>query len=200
MNRVVIASTGAANLASVIAAFRRLDQEPVVSEDPKDISEARWVVLPGVGAFGPAKEALDGSGLTNALKARVREGKPLLGICLGMQLLTLASEESPGTEGLGLFSGRVNKFSGPGLRIPHLGWNRVEPIEGSRFLRPGFASYANSYKLDKLPEGTTGAYSVHGDRFVAAFEKGDILACQFHPELSGQWGHELLQRWLEASC
>ena len=132
--------------------------------------------------------------MTGPLCDRITEGRPTLAVCVGMQVLAASSEESPG-RGLGVVAGRIRRFSG-GIRVPQLGWNRVDPDPGCRFVTPGWAYFANSYRFDTLPEGWSGATSEHGGSFVAAMERGDVLACQFHPELSGPWGLRLLERWV----
>ena len=121
-----------------------------------------------------------------------------MGICLGMQLFAEASEESPGEAGLGIVPGTAERFRSADIRIPQLGWNEVIPQTGCRLLQPGHAYFANSYRLAQVPAGWHGALTTHGEPFVAAFERGPVLACQFHPELSGAWGRALLTRWLEA--
>jgi imidazole glycerol phosphate synthase glutamine amidotransferase subunit len=153
------------------------------------------VVLPGVGAFGAAMSRVETLGLRRALCDRIAQGKPTLVVCVGMQLLCRASEESPGAMGLDVLDTTVARF-GADLRVPQLGWNRVEPAPGSRFVEPGWAYFANSYRLDRVPQGWLGATTEYGGGFVSALERGDILACQFHPELSGRWGASLLGRWL----
>ncbi len=200
---VAVVRTGIANLASVLAAFRRAGAEPRVTADPDAVRRAGRVVLPGVGAFETAMEALREAGLDAALVERVQEGRATLGICLGLQLLGRASDESPGVVGLGILPAVAHRFEGS-VRVPQLGWNVVEPPPGSRFVEPGHAYFANSYRWD-LPErpgrdGWTFAASEHGGPFVSAAERGEVLACQFHPELSGAWGARLIARWLEASC
>jgi imidazole glycerol phosphate synthase glutamine amidotransferase subunit len=113
-----------------------------------------------------------------------------------MQLLCRGSEESPGADGLEVIDITVSRFGGE-EKVPQLGWNQVEPGPGSRFVEPGWAYFANSYRLDLAPEGWVGSDTEYGGRFVSALERGDVLACQFHPELSGAWGARLLGRWLE---
>lgn len=196
---VAVVRTGTANLASVLAAFRRLGAEPLVVDDPDAVARADRLVLPGVGTFAAARAALDARALVGPLRERLRAGRPTLAICLGFQLLFEASEESPGAEGLGLLPGVVRRFPA-GARTPHLGWNRVAPGAGCRLLEPGFASYANAFRVDRAPAGWAAATSDHGGPFVAAVERGAVLGCQFHPELSGRWGASLLARWMEAPC
>lgn len=196
---VVVARTGTANLASVLAGLRRAGAQPVVTMDAARIAEAAVAVLPGVGAFGAALESMRAEEIDLAIAERVVRGRPLLAICLGLQVLCEASEESPGIEGLGVVSGVVRRF-GEDLIVPQLGWNRVSPTPDARLLEEGYAYYANSYRLESIPAGWSGALTDHGGPFVAALERGPILACQFHPELSATWGAGLLKRWLEASC
>ena len=194
--RVVVVRTGTANLASVLAGLERAGAHGELTRDAERVGAAEQVVLPGVGAFAAAMEAL-GDELTDALRERVAAGRPLLGVCLGLQLLCAQSEESPGVQGIGVIDATVGRFPAEVL-VPQLGWNLVRPESGSVLLREGYAYYANSFRLETFPPGYTGATSDHGGRFVAALERGSLLACQFHPELSGRFGHDLLTRWLSA--
>ncbi|MFW5739247.1 MAG: imidazole glycerol phosphate synthase subunit HisH, partial [Myxococcota bacterium] len=191
----MVVRTGMANLASVLAAVRRLGVEPEVTTDPEVVRNAPRLVLPGVGAFGAAMSMLREAGLVDPIVSHAHRGKPLLAVCLGLQLLCEASAESEGVAGLGVVPGRVEKFA-PGVHIPQLGWNTVTPTTGSRLLRIGHAYFANSYRLPAIPEGWEGASTHHGGSFAAALERGPLLACQFHPELSGAWGSALIERWL----
>ena len=196
---VVVVPTGTANLASVRAALERAGAAPRLASGADDVLGAARLVLPGVGSFGAARASLEAQELAAALRARAADGRPLLAICLGLQLLAEASDESPGVAGLALFPGRVTRFAAEGIRVPQLGWNAVEPDACCRLLARGHAYFANSYRLEAAPEGWHAAWSDHGGRFVAALERGSALACQFHPELSGAWGQALVARWLEAA-
>ena len=196
-SEVAIVATGTANLAAVEAAFRRIGVTPRVTTDAEEIGGVDHLVLPGVGAFRAAREAL-GPGISEALAARIREGRPTLGVCLGLHLMCEESEESPGVAGLGVVGGRVGRF-GEGARVPQMGWNRVDPEPGVRLVRAGYAYFANSYRLTEAPAGWRIAWAEHDGRFVASIERGAVLACQFHPELSGGFGREILRRWLEAA-
>jgi imidazole glycerol phosphate synthase glutamine amidotransferase subunit len=133
-------------------------------------------------------------GLDDAIRDRIAQNRPLLAICLGLQLLCTHSEESPGVEGLGVIRATVRRLP-QGVRTPQFGWNRVEP-KNTALITNGYAYYANSYCLTEQPEGWDCATSTHGVRFVAALERGPVLACQFHPELSGPWGSELIKNWI----
>lgn len=196
---VTVVRTGVANLASVLAALQRIGATPVLTDDPEKVERTDRLLLPGVGAFGAAMEELHRLSVVDALRLRLQNGRPTLTICLGLQLLAQQSEETPGVPGLGVLEATVTRFQGP-VRVPQMGWNRVMPVPGSRWIQEGFAYFANTYKLDRIPDGWSGAMADHGGPFVAAIERGDVLACQFHPELSGPWGAALLSRWVEGRC
>jgi glutamine amidotransferase len=193
---VVVVPTGTANLASVCAALMRFGARPCLAEDAAMIEDATHVVLPGVGSFGATMAGLREAGFDAALAARVEVGRATLAMCVGLQVLFEASDESPHARGLAAFPGRVGRFP-EAVRVPQFGWNRVEPEVGCRLLEPGYAYFANSYRVQDAP-GCAIATAEHGGRFVAALERGHVLACQFHPELSGAYGQALIARWLEA--
>lgn len=192
---LIVVPTGTANIASVLAGLRRLGETPVLGSDPGLIDSANRVVLPGVGSFGAAGAELDRRGVRDVIRERVVEGRPTLAVCVGMQLLAESSDESDGAEGLRVIDRRVRRFPDR-VRVPQLGWNQVEAGAGCRFVTDGWAYFANSFRIDSVPEGWAAATTDHGGVFVSALERGDVLACQFHPELSGQWGTNLLSRWL----
>lgn len=192
---VAVVPTGTANMASVTAAFRRLGAELHPVQSPLEIRSAERLVLPGVGAYGAAMARIDERGWRRALVNRIDKGRPTLAICLGMQLLAEKSDESPGVSGLGVVSGTATRLPDD-LTVPQLGWNQVDPAPGTRFLTPGWAYFANSYRLTSIPDDWASATTAYGGSFVSAMERGDVLACQFHPELSADWGSELLDRWL----
>jgi imidazole glycerol phosphate synthase glutamine amidotransferase subunit len=195
MPEVVIVPTGVANTASVMAAFRRLGAEPRLAERAGEVAAASHVMLPGVGAFGPAMARLREHGLDAALQERIAADRPTISICVGHQLLFERSEESPGVAGLGVIPGEVGRFSGA-VRVPQFGWNRVRPEAGCDLLDEGYAYFANSYRALEAP-GWRVARGEHGGPFVAAVERGNVIGCQFHPELSGAYGAALLSRFLE---
>jgi len=195
---VQIVRTGMANMASVASAFERLGVSSSFVERPADVDRAAAVVLPGVGSFGAAMTQLERSRLIAPLRRRMLDRRPTLAICLGLQLLCTESEESPGVRGLDVLPTRIERFTGR-ARIPHMGWNDVEPGSQCELLQPGCAYFANSYRLREAPDDWFNASTEYGGRFIAALERGSLLACQFHPELSGGWGMALLQRWLRAA-
>lgn len=191
---LVVVPTGTANIASVLAAFRRLGAEPMVTSEPEIVATADRVVLPGVGSFDAAIGELDRTGMRPALWCRLYEGRPTLAICVGMQLLAETSEESDGAVGLCHVPTRAVRLPEE-VTVPQLGWNRVVADPACRFLTDGWAYFANSYRLEAVPPGWSAATADHGGEFVAGIEQGDVLACQFHPELSGPWGAAMLQGW-----
>ena len=195
-----IVHTGTANLASVRAAFRRAGVEPRETLDPRCIEETPRLVLPGVGAFGAAMKNLHQAGVVDALKRRLEAGRATFAICLGMQILCESSEESPNVEGLGLIRSPVLRFQ-DAPRIPQFGWSPIHPPRGTTgILQDGYAYFAHSYRLLEQPAGWRCALAEYSGEFVAALEREGIVACQFHPELSGRWGQALLERWLSATA
>ena len=197
---VTVVRTSTANLASVVTAFERFGCAVRTTADPGAVARSDRVVLPGVGAFAAARAAIDTRGLEDALRDRMLQGRPTLGICLGMQLMARGSEEAPGVAGLGLLDGVVESYGQghPELRVPQMGWNLVSPADGCGIVPEGFAYFANSYRLATVTPGWLPVWSEYGGRFLAAVERGAVVACQFHPELSGAYGKALLHNWLEA--
>lgn len=193
---VLILPTGTANLASVQAAFDKLGKTTALAQGADLIPKAEHVVLPGVGTFGATMRGLRQAGFDQAIAERVRNGAPTLSMCVGLQVMFETSDESPEAEGLGVINGNVGRFS-DNVRVPQFGWNSIEPDTGCRLLESGYAYFANSFRVQAAP-GVEVAHARHGDPFIAAFEQGDVLACQFHPELSGGFGHRLIKRWLGA--
>ncbi len=193
--KVAIVDSGVANLASVENAFRTLGVDTERVYTPGDLEKAGRLVLPGVGSFETGMARIRELGLEETIKSLTGSGKPLLAICLGMQLLSEASDESPGTRGLGIIHGRCRRLP-DSVRVPHLGWNLVEASPDCATLFTGMAAFANSYALFSAPQGWNAATTEYGSRFVAALERGRILACQFHPELSGDFGLDLIRNWL----
>ena len=195
MKDVLILPTGTANLASVEAAFKKLGASTVRANDADAISRANHVVLPGVGTFGATMAGLRKAGFDQAIVERVKAGTPTLTMCVGLQVLFEASDESPDISGLSVIEGKVGRFP-TNVSVPQFGWNQIEPEAGCRYLEPGYAYFANSFRVWAAP-GCKTATAHHGEPFVAAIEQGDVVACQFHPELSGAYGHRLIRRWLE---
>lgn len=201
MKRVSILSTSVANLASVQACLARLKVSVTTTRCPVEVEQASHLIIPGVGALGPCVDLLDQLELREPIRARLADNRPTLGICLGMQLMGLGSEESPGARGLGFIERTALRF-GPELVVPQMGWNRVSFPSGGRVIQPGYAYFANSYRWNPQEASERWALAEYGEPFVAGFERGNIIGCQFHPELSGAWGTALVERFLslEVTC
>ena len=195
MSSVALIDAGGANLASVRFALQRLGCEPALVRDADGLRGARRVILPGVGAAAPAMALLRERGLDVALRElRV----PLLGICLGMQLLYQSSEEGD-VDCLGLLEGRVERMAGNGgHRIPHMGWNQLEAVRPSALL-DGIAAGSRVYFVHGFAVPVTAgctAACTHGQRFAAVVERGQVFGAQFHPERSADAGARLLANFL----
>ena len=205
MTRVALLDYGVGNVGSVRRAFERLGAEVVTTSDPAVVVEAARVVLPGVGAFAPARERLAASGLAEGLREAVGRGARLLGLCLGFQLLFEASEEFGTTQGLGLLQGRVAPFP-PGVRVPHVGWNRLETdgaAEGPLLAglpRGTYVYFVHSFRPEGADPADVAAFCDHGGRFVAAARRGNVWGCQFHPEKSSGAGRRILASFLSEAA
>jgi imidazole glycerol phosphate synthase glutamine amidotransferase subunit len=191
---IPIVATGTANTASVTAWLARHDLAARVTASARDVMDAPSLVLPGVGAFGAAIAGLHDLGLFEPLRERLAARRPTLCICLGMQLLFEASEESPGVAGLGVARGLVRRLP-PSVRVPHMGWNTVNPGASDGRIPAGVAYFANSFAVTESPDGWEFAATTHGIRFASAIMSGPVLACQFHPELSSAYGDAVLRAW-----
>lgn len=194
---VTILATGVANLASVRAAFLRAGAAVEVTVEPDRVRRATHLVLPGVGAFDAGMAALDHLGLVEPLRERIAEDRPTLAICLGMQLLFASSAESTTRRsGLAVLDGHIEALPTT-VRVPQLGWNELRAATDCTRLANGHVYYANSYALRTPPSELRCAFSNHGVDFVGGFERGRLLGCQFHPELSGALGRAILERFLD---
>lgn len=195
MSDLVIIDAGGANLGSVRAAFARLGMAPEVSRDPARIAVASRLVLPGVGAAGPVMAILRETGLDVLLRA---SRTPLLGVCIGMQVLFERSEEGD-VAGLGLLAGTVRRLpAGPGVRLPHMGWNALQPVGDSPLLA-GIEAGAQAYFVHSygVAAGDDAiATCTHGQPFCAAVARGHVAGAQFHPERSGEVGARFLRNFL----
>ncbi|TCW00191.1 imidazole glycerol phosphate synthase subunit HisH [Biostraticola tofi] len=194
--KVVIIDTGCANLLSVSAAVRRLGYLPAISRDPGVVLDADKLFLPGVGTARAAMAALENRQLIELVKACTR---PVLGICLGMQLLGSASDENGGIQTLGIIDTPVRQMTDSGLPLPHMGWNQVSPQAGHRLFN-GIAEgsyfyFVHSYAMPVC--AATIARCSYGSPFSAAVEQDNFFGVQFHPERSGAAGAQLIKNFLE---
>lgn len=201
---IVMIDYDAGNIKSVEKALLYLGQKAVITRDPETILRADGVILPGVGAFGDAMEKLHTYGLVQVIRQCVQENKPFLGICLGLQLLFESSEESPGVDGLGLLRGKVVKLPvKTGLKIPHIGWNDLKfPNTGRLFqgIKDGvFVYFVHSYYLMAEEPDIVTATTEYGTVIHASVEKGNVFACQFHPEKSSETGLRILRNFVKVT-
>ncbi len=200
---IAILDYGIGNLASVQKAFAKVGAGAKVTSSPDEIAGAEKVVLPGVGAFGKAAEHLAERGLVEPVRKAIANGKPFLGICLGMQLLFEASEEAPGVKGLGIFKGEVKRFQNVS-KVPQIGWNEVRQAK----LSPLFASipeaaffyFVHSYYVAPQDRATVLALADYGGEYAVAVGRDNIWGVQFHPEKSQAWGLALLKGFAGMPC
>ena len=198
---IAIIDYGMGNLRSVQKAFGFLGHPAVITDDPAVIATAAQVVLPGVGAFEDAMAQLRRTGLDRAVLATADAGKPLLGICLGMQMMFEASEENGHHAGLGLFPGRITRLETTALKVPHMGWNTIETRPCPLFDggQTPCVYFVHSYCAAEVSEAWTAATCTYGQTFTAAVCRGSVMATQFHPEKSGAVGLEMLRRFAALS-
>jgi imidazole glycerol-phosphate synthase subunit HisH len=198
MTSIVVLDYGSGNLRSAQRALERVGADVTVTADRRAALECDGLVVPGVGAFAACMAGLAGIGGDSIIEDRLTAMRPLLGICVGMQVLfTAGVEHGVETDGLGVLPGRVEQLQAPVL--PHMGWNTVEMCTGSR-LFAGLPADTRFYFVHSYAAGRTSglvSYATHGSRFAAAVEDGLVSATQFHPEKSGDAGAALLENWLK---
>ncbi|MEY8391811.1 imidazole glycerol phosphate synthase subunit HisH [Lachnospiraceae bacterium] len=200
---IAIIDYDAGNLKSVEKALSCLGEESVITRKSSEILAAEKVILPGVGAFGRAMEQLKQYDLVPVIHEAVEQGKPFLGICLGLQLLFEGSQESSGVEGLGVLKGEIVKIpKKEGLKIPHVGWNSLFLQNHGRLFegisQGAFVYFVHSYYLKAKDEDSVKAVADYGVRIHASVEAGNVFACQFHPEKSSGVGLQILQNFAKA--
>ncbi len=199
---IAIIDYDAGNLKSVEKALIKVGAEPVVTRDASIILQTDKVILPGVGAFGEAMEKLESFGLVDTIYKVVEKGTPLLGICLGLQLMFEYSEEKEGCKGLALLKGGVKRIpDAPGLKVPHMGWNSLTIKENAKLFRnlpaDPYVYFVHSYYLQAEDPEAVAATAEYGVTVHASVEKDNIFACQFHPEKSGEVGLTILKNFVE---
>ena len=196
---IAIIDYGMGNLRSVQKAFEFLGFEAAITDDPQLIASADHVVLPGVGAFCDAMVRLRETRLDQAVIDAANSGKPLLGICLGMQMMFEHSEENGYYDGLGLLPGTITRFEDKGLKIPHMGWNSLETRDCPLFDagENPCVYFVHSYCIAEVDDRFTAAVCDYGQRFTAAVCRGNVMATQFHPEKSGEAGLKMLRRFAQ---
>jgi glutamine amidotransferase len=195
---ITILDYGAGNLRSVQNTLAEIGAEHELVKDSEGLRRATKIILPGVGHFGQMMRALDQMQVRHALIERIRAGVPFLGICLGLQGLFEFSEEAPEQRGLGLFPGQIRRFSA-GARVPHMGWNEIEPRNGARLLRNlaphPYLYFAHSYYAPVID--ATAATCDYTLKYTAVLEAGNVFGVQFHPEKSGPIGLGIVRNLVE---
>ncbi len=206
---IALIDYGVGNLYSVEKALTAVGGKVSVTNDAKVLEQAEKLVLPGVGAFGDCMKNLEATGLIPTILEQAATGKPLLGICVGLQILFEESEESPGARGLGIFKGVVKKIRAENLKLPHIGWNSIEvgrknssikfpaPKLFNGFTDKNFFYFVHSYHAAPSNENLITATTEYGESVTAAVELGNIFATQFHPEKSGDVGLQVLKNFVE---
>ena len=198
---IAIIDYDAGNLRSVEKALAALGETPVITRSPEEILAADKVILPGVGSFGDAMEKLRQYDLVEVIRRVTEQGTPFLGICLGLQLLFESSDETPGVEGLGLLPGRILKIpDSPGLKVPHMGWNSLEIRPDARLFSSidngAYVYFVHSYYLKAADPSIVAASTWYSTDIHASVERGNVFACQFHPEKSGEVGLAILKNFI----
>lgn len=200
MSKIIIIDYGVGNFRNVQKAFQAVGADAEISDSVEAARQAGAVVLPGVGAFGDAIDNLRARGLDEPVLAAAQAGKPLFGICVGLQLLFEESEEMGRHTGLGLLPGRVVRFPA-GLTVPHMGWNQIEPVRDHPLLNyvqlGDFAYFAHSYYPAPADPTHVVAYTDYGQKFASIVARDNVWAIQFHPEKSQQVGLQLLKNFVE---
>jgi glutamine amidotransferase len=199
LNRIAVINYGAGNIRSVSKALEKVGARVRVTEDPKTIDKADKIVLPGVGAFGKAVEAIQSRHLVEPLILAIEKKKPFLGICLGMHMLFQSSEENPETEGFSILKGKVVRFPAGG-KVPHLGWNQVHRKSNSPLWKDipdqSFYYFAHSYFVQPEASGVIAGETEYGIPFASSIWKENMFGVQFHPEKSQKWGLKILENFV----
>lgn len=197
---IAIIDYGVGNIKSLQSAFDKLDFNTCVTSDKKEINACDAIVLPGVGAFNDAMKALEAHGLADVLKQEAAAGKPILGICLGMQLLYEQSFEDGTWNGLGLLSGQIERIA-PTVKVPHMGWNTLTHHQNSPIINSideqSYVYFVHSYYVIKMEKTSLVSSCLYGDTVPAIVQQNNVIGMQFHPEKSGQTGLQLLKNFGE---
>ena len=200
---IAIIDYGVGNLFSVEKAFAQFTDDVQVTSDQAAIEQAEKLVLPGVGEFGACMKNLVASGLIPTIMKRISAGVPLLGICVGLQVLFEGSEESPDAKGLGVFKGMVRKINAPGLKVPHMGWNSVEVSQPGLGLfkdipETPYFYFVHSYHAVPEDSSIVAAVTEYGEGLTAAVARDNVMATQFHPEKSGDVGLLVIKNFINS--
>ncbi len=197
---ITIIDYGAGNLRSVVNAIAKLGYRPKITSSPSEVLDARAVILPGVGAAADTMENLKALGMVDPIRQFIHEGRPFFGVCIGLQILFTSTEEGGWHECLGVIPGQVKKLP-PGLKIPHMGWNQVNqkishPVfdgipDGANFY------FVHSYYVDPDDKSVVAGETEYGINICSVIARGNLIATQFHPEKSGEFGLRIYDNFLK---
>ena len=200
---IAVIEYGAGNLQSVVKALHFIGCDCTITSRKEELLQADGAILPGVGSFADAMDCMNRSGATEAVRSFIDSGKPLLGICLGLQLLFDGSEESPGAKGLGILKGSITKIPSQNgaLKIPHMGWNSLEICQHDGIFKgipeDAYVYFVHSYFLKAEDDAIVAARTHYGVAIDAAVQCRNVIATQFHPEKSGKVGLQMLRNFVE---
>ncbi len=194
MNKTVIVDYNAGNLKSIANMLKYLDEDFLITSNPKDIKSAKRIIFPGQGHFKQAIENLDKKNLIEPIKDVVLSGTPFLGICLGLQILFEKSEEAPNCEGLSILKGEVKKFSQG--KVPQIGWNKIKTTVNNDFLDDDFFYFVNSYYVEPKEKNIISSITNYNIDFCSSVQKENVTAVQFHPEKSSEAGMNFFKLWI----
>jgi len=201
--KIAVVDYGIGNLRSAEKALQHLGADANLTSDAAQIARADAVVLPGVGNFGACMNALRATDLESVTRASATDGRPFLGICVGMQMLFDGSDESPDAQGLGVVAGRITRLP-RGVRLPQMGWNTLDARSDTELLAglptPAWFYFVHSYAPEPTDPSVVAAWCDYGRRFAAAIESGSLWATQFHPEKSGAVGLALLANFVNVAA
>lgn len=202
-SRIGVVDYGGGNLRNVLNVLRHLGCEGSLVSGPEDFAHIDRLIFPGVGAFGDSCAELDRRGLRDPLVGWIREDRPYFGICLGYQMLFESSSECPGVKGLGVFAGEVVQFPlDRGLKVPHMGWNQVHPVDPSLSVWQGmpdplYLYFVHSFYPQPEDKNLIASTTTYGEDFASSISHGNLFAGQFHPERSQEAGLRLVRNFLE---
>ena len=194
MNKTVIVDYNAGNLKSIANMLKYLDEDFLITSNPKDIKSAKRIIFPGQGHFKQAIENLDKKNLIEPIKDVVLSGTPFLGICLGLQILFEKSEEAPNCEGLSILKGEVKKFTTG--KVPQIGWNKIQTTTNNDFLEDDFFYFVNSYYVEPKDRNVISSITNYNIDFCSSIQKENVTAVQFHPEKSSEAGMKFFKLWI----
>ena len=199
---IAIIDYGAGNIQSIYKALKYVGCDCIVTNDKDEIMKAEGAILPGVGSFGNSMDNMNKNGITETVREFINTKKPFLGICLGLQLLFPASEESQGVKGIDIFKGTVTKIpDGEGLKIPHMGWNSIKLLKKDGIFKGikdnSYVYFVHSYYLNAENKDIVAAQTEYGVTIDAAVSYENVTATQFHPEKSGEVGLQMLRNFAE---